>query len=62
VLAEFGWPEKSMIEQIGIQAALATEMHMQLYFTLVGIIGGKGTTSPDPASHLSIRFLTACRS
>ncbi len=40
LLAEFGWPEDSVIDLGGIHAARATEMYMQLYFTLVGVFGG----------------------
>lgn len=40
LLGEFGWPEASMIDLGGIDAARATELYMQLYFTLVGALGG----------------------
>jgi predicted dinucleotide-binding enzyme len=34
LLGDFGWPEDSVIDLGGIQSARATEMYMQLYFTL----------------------------
>jgi 8-hydroxy-5-deazaflavin:NADPH oxidoreductase len=40
LLAEFGWAEGSVIDLGGIKAARATEMYMQLYFTLLGVFGG----------------------
>lgn len=40
LLAEFGWPEEAVIDLGGIRAARATEMYMQLYFALVGAMGG----------------------
>lgn len=39
LLAELGWPDDSMVDLGGIQGARGTEMYMQLYFTLVGVIG-----------------------
>ncbi|PZR89302.1 MAG: NADP oxidoreductase [Stutzerimonas stutzeri] len=39
LLAEFGWSEDVMIDLGGIDGARATEMYMQLYFRLTGIIG-----------------------
>ena len=38
LLREFGWPDDVIIDVGGIAAARATEMYMQLYFTLVGVL------------------------
>ena len=40
LLAEFGWPQGAVIDLGGIRTARATEMYMQLYFTLVSVFGG----------------------
>jgi 8-hydroxy-5-deazaflavin:NADPH oxidoreductase len=37
LLQEFDWPEEVIIDLGGIGAARTTEMHMMLYFTLVGV-------------------------
>jgi hypothetical protein len=37
LLGEFGWPGEVIVDLGGIQAARATEMYMQLYFTLAGV-------------------------
>ena len=39
LLAEFGWPEDAVIDLGDISATRATEMYMQLFFTLVGVLG-----------------------
>jgi len=39
MLGEFGWPREAMIDLGGIQAARATEMYMQLYFSLWAALG-----------------------
>lgn len=39
VLREFGWPEASLIDLGGIQAARSTEMYMPLYFSLWRVLG-----------------------
>lgn len=39
LLCAFGWPEDVIIDLGGIRAARATEMYMELYFTLVGALG-----------------------
>jgi len=38
MLREFGWSEEAIIDLGGIRAARATEMYMELYFTLVGVL------------------------
>jgi hypothetical protein len=38
LLHAFGWPEQAIIDLGGIRAARATEMYMQLYFTLAGVL------------------------
>lgn len=38
VLGEFGWPADRIIDLGGIQSARSTEMYMQLYFNLVGVL------------------------
>ncbi len=38
LLRAFGWPEDAIVDLGGILAARATEMYMQLYFTLAGIL------------------------
>jgi predicted dinucleotide-binding enzyme len=38
LLGEFGWPTERIIDLGGIQSARATEMYMQLYFNLVGVL------------------------
>lgn len=38
LLRAFGWPDDVIVDLGGIVAARATEMYMQLYFTLVGVL------------------------
>jgi predicted dinucleotide-binding enzyme len=38
LLGEFGWPVERIIDLGGIRSARATEMYMQLYFNLVGVL------------------------
>jgi predicted dinucleotide-binding enzyme len=39
LLRQFGWPQESIMDLGGIQAARATEMYMPLYFTLSHVLG-----------------------
>lgn len=39
LLNGFGWPLDDIIDLGGIQSARSTEMYMQLYFNLVGVLG-----------------------
>jgi predicted dinucleotide-binding enzyme len=39
LLRDFGWPGASIIDLGGIEAARGTEMYMQLYFLLSGVLG-----------------------
>jgi predicted dinucleotide-binding enzyme len=38
LLGEFGWPHEEIIDLGGIGAARSTEMYMQLYFNLAGVL------------------------
>lgn len=39
LLLSFGWPDDCIIDLGSIRAARGTEMYMQLYFELVGVLG-----------------------
>jgi hypothetical protein len=39
LLRQFGRPDESIIDLGGIEAARGTEMYMQLYFPLSGVLG-----------------------
>jgi predicted dinucleotide-binding enzyme len=39
LLGEFGWPEESMVDLGGIQAARGAEMYLPLWLSLMGVLG-----------------------